>query len=299
VTRARAGTLARNRLYLAGLTPAAFLLALFFVGPALWAIGSSFTNRALVGLDAAHPRFVGLDNYGHLFGDPQFLQVVVNSIVFVIGSAVIGQFLLGLGLALLLDHAERRGFVSTSFVYGAVLLAWVNPTIIAGFLWVAMFDYYNGSLNVGLQHLGFGPVDWFGQGPMLAIIIANTWRGTAFTMLIFLGALRTIPSDIYEAARVDGANAVRRFWDHTLPLLRPIAALTLLSITIATFGTFILIQALTNGGPSFQTEVIALYAFHQAFEAHAVGYGSTIAVVMLALNLAFAVVFLRWSRARA
>ena len=82
-------------------------------------------------------------------------------------------------------------------------------------------------------------------------------------------------------------------------MLRPIAALTLLSVTISTFGTFILIQTLTNGGPAFQTEVIALYAFHEAFQNHAVGYGSTIAVVMLALNLAFAIVFLRWSRARA
>jgi ABC-type sugar transport system permease subunit len=82
-------------------------------------------------------------------------------------------------------------------------------------------------------------------------------------------------------------------------MLRPIAALTLLSITMSTFGTFIVIQTLTNGGPSFQTEVIALYAYHEAFQAHEVGYGSTIAVVMLALNLAFAVVYLRWSRARA
>jgi len=289
----------RNRLYLAGLTPAAFLLSLFFVGPALWAIYSSFTNRALVGIDAANPRFVGLANYTHLFADPDFLRVIVNSVVFVVGSAIIGQFVLGLALALLLDYAERRGFIATNLVYAAVLLAWVNPTIIAGFLWVAMFDFYNGSLNVGLHQVGLGPVNWFGQGPMLAVIIANTWRGTAFVMLIFLGALRTIPSDIYEAARVDGANAFRRFWDHTLPMLRPIAALTLLSVTMATFGTFILIQALTNGGPSFQTEVIALYAFHEAFQSHAVGYGSTIAVVMLALNLAFAVVFLRWSKARA
>ena len=296
---ARRRLLARNRIYLAGLTPAALLLALFFVGPALWALGSSFTNRALVGLDAANPRFVGLANYQHLLGDPDFAQVIVNSVVFVVGSAIIGQFLLGLGLALLLDHAERRGFIATNLVYAVVLLAWVNPTIIAGFLWVAMFDYYNGSLNVGLTHLGLGPVNWFGQAPMLAVIIANIWRGTAFTMLIFLGALRTIPSDIYEAARVDGANAVRRFWDHTLPLLRPIAALTLLSITMATFGTFIVIQTLTNGGPALQTEVIALYAFHEAFQNHAVGYGSTIAVVMLALNLIFAVLFLRWSRARA
>jgi multiple sugar transport system permease protein len=299
VAVARRRLLARNRIYLAGLTPAALLLALFFVGPALWALGSSFTNRALVGLDAANPRFVGLANYQHLFSDPDFARVIINSVVFVVGSAIVGQFLLGLGLALLLDHAERRGFIATNLVYAVVLLAWVNPTIIAGFLWVAMFDYYNGSLNVGLTHLGLGPVNWFGQAPMLAVIIANIWRGTAFTMLIFLGALRTIPSDIYEAARVDGANAIRRFWDHTLPLLRPIAALTLLSITMATFGTFIVIQTLTNGGPALQTEVIALYAFHEAFQNHAVGYGSTIAVVMLALNLGFAVVFLRWSRARA
>ena len=291
--------LGRNRLYLAGLSPAAFLLALFFLGPALWALGSSFTNRALVGIDAANPRFVGLDNYARLFSDPDFGRVILNSVIFVIGSAIIGQFVLGLLLALLLDHAQRRGFLAANLVYASVLLAWVNPTIIAGFLWVAMFDFYNGSLNVGLHVVGGAPVNWLGQGPMLAVIIANTWRGTAFTMLIFLGALRTIPSDIYEAARVDGAGAVRRFRDHTLPILRPIAALTLLSVTMATFGTFILIQTLTNGGPAFQTEVIALYAFHEAFQNHAVGYGSTISVVMLALNLAFAVVFLRWSRARA
>jgi multiple sugar transport system permease protein len=242
---------------------------------------------------------VGLDNYARLFSDPDFGRVILNSVIFVIGSAIIGQFVLGLLLALLLDHAQRRGFLATSLVYAAVLLAWVNPTIIAGFLWVAMFDFYNGSLNAGLQVFGAAPVNWLGQGPMLAVIIANTWRGTAFTMLIFLGALRTVPSDIYEAARVDGAGAFRRFWDHTLPILRPIAALTLLSVTMATFGTFILIQTLTNGGPAFQTEVIALYAFHEAFQNHAVGYGSTISVVMLTLNLAFAIVFLRWSRARA
>ncbi|HET7030220.1 MAG TPA: sugar ABC transporter permease [Candidatus Limnocylindrales bacterium] len=296
---ARRRAIGRNRLYLAGLSPAVFLLALFFVGPAIWALASSFTNRALVGIDAANPRFVGLDNYARLFSDPEFGRVILNSVVFVIGSAIIGQFVLGLLLALLLDYAQRRGFVASGLVYGSALLAWVNPTIIAGFLWVAMFDFYNGSLNTGLGLLGGGPVNWLGQGPMLAIIIANTWRGTAFTMLIFLGALRTIPTDIYEAARVDGAGPFRRFWDHTLPLLRPIASLTLLSVTIATFGTFILIQTLTNGGPALQTEVIALYAYHEAFQNHAVGYGSTIAVVMLTLNLAFAIVFLRWSRARA
>ena len=279
--------------------PATLLLALFFVGPSLWAAYTSLTNKALVGIDAARPRFVGLDNYARLFSDPDFAVVVKNSLLFVVGSALIGQFVLGLLLALLLDHAERRRYRFASVAYAAVLLAWVNPTVIAGFLWVAMFDFFYGSLNTGLQAIGLGPVDWLGSFPMLAVIIANIWRGTAFTMLIFLGALKTIPTDIYEAARVDGANAWRRFWDHTLPNLRPIAALALLSITMSTFGTFILIQTLTNGGPGSATETIALYAFHEAFRSYAIGYGSTIAIVMLALNAAFAVVYLRWSRARA
>jgi multiple sugar transport system permease protein len=175
----------------------------------------------------------------------------------------------------------------------------VNPTLIAGFLWVAMYDFFYGSLNMALKAVGAGPVDWLGSFPMLSLVIANTWRGAAFTMIIFLGALKTIPPDIYEAARVDGASAWRRFWDHTLPSLRPIVALTLLSITMSTFGTFILIQTLTNGGPGIATETIALYAFHTAFQSYSIGYGSAIAVVMLLLNLAFAAVYLRWSRARA
>jgi len=291
--------LARNGPYLAGLTPAALLLSLFFVGPALWAAGSSLTNLALVGLDAAAPRFVGLDNYARLLSDPEFRVVIRNSVVFVVGSAIVGQFVLGLVLALLIDHAERRGWRFATAAYGAALLAWVNPTLIAGFLWVAMFDFFFGSLNVGFKAAGLGPVDWLGSFPMVSVIVANIWRGTAFTMIIFLGALKTIPPEIYEAARVDGANAWRRFWDHTLPSLRPIAALTLLSITMSTFGTFIVIQTLTNGGPGTATEVIALYAFHTAFQSYAIGYGSAIAVVMLTLNLAFAVAYLRWSRARA
>ena len=291
---------ARNSPYLLGVTPAALLLTLFFIGPALWAVYSSLTNLALVGIDAANPRFVGQDNYARLFQDPDFWTVIRNSVTFVVGSAVIGQFVLGLALAVLIDHAERRGWRFATLAYAAVLLAWVNPTLIAGYLWSAMFDFLFGSLiHVFLSAIGVGAVDWLGSFPMPSVIIANVWRGTAFTMIIFLGALKTIPPDIYEAARIDGANAWRRFWDHTLPSLRPIAALTLLSITMATFGTFILIQTLTNGGPNIATETIALYAYQTAFQSYAIGYGSAIAVVMLGLNLIFAVFYLRWSRARA
>ena len=286
----------RNRAYVAGLTPVSALLILFFVGPAFWAIYASLTNRALVGAAAKTPRFVGLDNYRRLFSDPDLASVLLNSLAFVVGSAMIGQFALGLALALLLDHAEHRGYRLTPLVYGAALLAWVNPTVIAGFQWVAMFDFYYGSLNQVLNAFGLASVNWLGDYPMLSVIIVNVWRGTAFAMLIFLGALRTVPTHIYEAARVDGAGAARRFWDHTLPNLRHIAVLVLLSVTISTFGTFILIQTLTNGGPAGQTEVIALYAYNTAFRSYQIGYGSTIAVMMLIINFVFAALYLRSAR---
>lgn len=288
----------RNRAHLIGLMPATILLSLFFVAPAIWAIRASFTNRALVGIDARNPRWLGLDNYRFLFDDPDFLQVLKNSLVFVVGSALLGQFLVGLAIALLIDHGESRGYRMTPVVYASVVLAWVNPTLIAGFLWVAMFDYYYGSLNRGLELVGLPPVSWLGAAPMLAVIVVNIWRGSAFVMLIFLGALRTIPTQIYEAARIDGAGSWRRFWDHTLPNLRQVAALALLSITISTFGTFILIDALTGGGPGIQTEVLALYAYHTAFRSYQIGYGSTIAVVMLGINVIFAVAYLRLARPR-
>ncbi|HYP60390.1 MAG TPA: sugar ABC transporter permease [Thermomicrobiales bacterium] len=285
----------RNRSLIGGLLPAASLLSLFFVAPAIWAIYTSFTNRALVGLDARHPRHVGWANYERLLHSPAFKTVLINSLVFVVGSAVIGQFLLGLALALLLDHGEHRGYRATPFVYGSVLLAWVNPTVIAGFLWVAMFDFYYGSLNKTLQFFGLSGVSWLGKAPMLSLIIVNTWRGAAFVMIIFQGALRTIPSQIYEAARMDGASAWQRFWDHTLPNLRQVAAVVLLSVTISTFGAFLLILTLTNGGPGTKTEVIALYAYHAAFQSRQIGYGSAIAAVMLGLNLIFAAIYLRVS----
>ena len=286
----------RNRAYFFGLLPAAILLGLFFVAPAVWAVRASFTNRALIGLDARHPRWVGLDNYRRLFDDPDFIVVLKNSLYFVVGSAIIGQFLLGLALALLLDYTESRGYRATPVVYGSVLLAWVNPTLVAGFLWVAMFDFYYGSLNKALDLVGIGPVSWLGTAPMLSVVIVNIWRGTAFVMIIFLGGLKTIPTQIYEAARVDGAGPWRRFWDHTLPNLRHIATLTLLSITISTLGAFILIDALTGGGPGIQTEVISLYAYHTAFKSYEIGYGSTIAVFMLSINLIASIVYLRLSR---
>jgi multiple sugar transport system permease protein len=295
---ARAVSRRRNAPYLLATLPAATILAVFFAGPSLWAIYISLTNKALLGLDATETHFVGLDNYRALWHVADFTKILWNTVVFVVGSAIVGQTGLGLALALLLNHATRRGYRLSHLAYAAVLVAWISPPIFAGSVWGGIFEYRHGLLNTVLTSLGFARVDMLGQYPMLSVIIADVWRGTAFAMVIFLGALQTIPRSIDEAARVDGAGLWHRFWDQTLPSLRHVAALVLMMTTLVTMGSFLLILILTNGDPSYQTETIALFAYHRAFVQYEIGFGAAISVLMLALNLLFAAVYLWLARER-
>lgn len=278
--------------YLLAMVPAAVILAIFFVAPALWAFYISLTDKALLSLTATDPQFVGLENYRALWQIADFPKILWNTVVFVVGSAVIGQTGLGLLLALLLQAATRRGYRLTPLAYAAVLMAWISPPVFAGSVWGNLFEYRHGLFNTVLGKLGFGPVDMLGQYPMLSVILADVWRGTAFAMVILLGALQTIPRTIYEAAQVDGAGVLRQFWDHTLPLVRRIGALVLMMTTMVTMGSFLLILILTNGDPGYQTETIALFAYHRAFIQYQIGFGAAISVVILGLNLLFASVYL-------
>lgn len=296
VPGARMGALRREAPRLAALTPAALLVAALFVLPAVWAIATSLTDRTLIGIGATDTRFIGLDNYRRLWNNPDFPKVVRNTVAFVAGSAVIGQTGLGLALALLLDHAKTQRTRLAPLAYAAVLVAWIIPPAMAGAIWGAIFEYRHGPLNNLLTAVGLPRVDMLADYPMLAVVIADAWRGTAFAMVILLGALQTVPGSIYEAACIDGANAWRRFRDHTLPLVSHLLVIVLLMTTIVTTGSFLLILILTNGDPGYQTETIALFAYHRAFGTYDIGFGSAIAVVMLVLNLLFAAVYLRVAR---
>ena len=286
----------RDAPYAAAMAPAAVMLGLFFVLPAIWAIWASLTDRTLLGLTATESRFVGLDNYRRLWEDPDFPQVAGNTVVFVVGSALIGQTGLGLLLALLIDHARRAGSRLVPVAYAAVLSAWITPPAVAGSIWGGLFEFRHGVVNEGLKALGLAPVDVLGRFPMVAVVIADAWHGVAFAMLILLGALRTVPPDVLEAARVDGAGAWRRFRDHTLPLIGHLLAVVLIMTTIVTSSTFLLIFAMTNGSIGLQTETLALYSFHRAFVDYEIGFAAAISVVLLLANLVLSTVFLRVAR---
>ncbi len=274
------------------MAPALLVMGVFFMAPVAWAIYASFTDRSI----APTYSIVGLDNYRFIWNNPDFPRFVWNTVVFVIGSALIGQTVLGLALALLIDHASKRGYLLSHLAYAAVLVAWIAPPAFAGSVWGEVYELRHGLLNTALAQIGIGRIDMLGDHPMLAVIIADVWRGTAFAMVMFLGALRTIPRQVYQAAELDGAGRWRLFVDHTLPLIRQHVAIVMIMTTLLTIGSFMLILILTDGSVGYQTETLALFAWHRAFVQYEIGYGAAISVIMLALNLVFAAIYLKLAR---
>jgi multiple sugar transport system permease protein len=282
----------RDGVHVLAIAPAAILLSLFFIVPAVWAIYTSMTDLALLSASARNPQFVGMENYRRLWNDPDLPKYLRNTAVFVVGAAVIGQTVGGLLLALLFQHATRLKLRLTGPGFIALMAAWVSPPLLSGFIWGRLLDVRDGVINAALGGLGFGTVDFLGDHAMMSVIAVESWRGIAFATLVLLGALQTVPSDIYEAAQLDGASAFVRLRDHTLPLLRPGLAVVLLMTTINVSGSFLMILVLTNGDPGRQTETIALFAFHRAFQFFEIAFGSAITVVILGFNLACALVYL-------
>ncbi|HET9171383.1 MAG TPA: sugar ABC transporter permease [Actinospica sp.] len=268
------------------LGPALLLLAVFFAGPLIWSVYTAFTNMALSGSSATE--FTGLENFRRMFADPTFIKSLELTVLFVVGSAVIGQNLLGLLLALILRG--RNGFVRT-VVNGAVIGAWVVPEVVAGFAWYA-FLYKTGTLNAILGHIGLSQ-DWLYTMPMLAVILANTWRGTAFSMLVYSAALSDVPPELLEAAAVDGASSWKRLRYVTVPLIRRSIVSNLMLITLQTLASFGLIYVMTGGGPGNASSTTPLYMYQEAFQFYQLGYGTAMALVLLVLGALFSMIYLR------
>ena len=273
--------------------PALLVVVVFVIVPSAWAIAISFTDQSLVGPSALNPSFIGFDNYTRLFKDANFWNSLSISFRFVIGSALIGQFFIGLALAVLL---RKTGVFGRTIIGGSVLLAWVVPEIVAAYIWASVLNSRSGGLNQVLMFLGLEGGRWLIDTPLGAIIAANIWRGTAFSMLLFSSALETIPQDIYDAGEVDGASGWKQFRFITVPMIRFTILLDIILLTMGTFAVFGLVYALTNGGPLFRSEVMGVYIYRNAFQFRDIGYGSAASTIMLLINLVLAVVYLRFLR---
>lgn len=264
-------------------------MIVFLAGPIVSALLGSFTNSALSGAQAADSGFVGLANYAALVKDPNFPAAVVLTVVFVLLSAVVGQNLLGLGLALLM----RAGNTVVRAVVGTIVVtAWVLPEIVAAFAAYAFFQSA-GTLNTVLAAVGVKAPSWLYVFPLVSVILANVWRGTAFSMLVYSAALSEVPPEITEAAEMDGADGGRRLLWITIPMIRRSIMTNSMIVTLQTLSVFTLIFVMTGGGPGNASTTLPLLAYQQAFKFGALGYGTAIAVVLLLVGAVFSFFYIR------
>ncbi len=248
-------------------------------------------NYRLTGPAAADPKFVGLDNFLQAISDPGFWDSTWLTFQFVLGSAVIGQVLLGFTIAWMLR--DWRGPLKR-IVEGLVILAWILPSAVVSFLWVALLDRDSGTLNALLGIEGFA---WLLDHPMLSIIIFNTWRGTAFSMMLYGAALGNVPPSHLESARLAGASGWQQLRDVVFPHIRGHILTNLLLISLWTFNDFSPFL-LTAGGPDGKSEVLAVHVYKTALQSGDLGYGAAISTVILLINLVVAVFYLRLLRSK-
>lgn len=223
---------------------------------------------------------VGLQNYRDLPGDNLFRAGIVNTLIFVV-VAVSAQMVLGLGLALLCARVTRG-----RTLYRAIfLLPVLIPGIVIGAIWKLMYDFDFGVINQITALLGIPPWDWLGRHStaLLSVIVVDIWHWTPFCFLLLLASIESLPQDVYEAAKIDGASAWQEFVHVTLPMLMPAIMVTLAFRMMVAFKVFDEVYLLTGGGPGTATEVISFTIYQRFFTEDRVGYGSALSIVAIFL----------------
>ncbi len=277
---------------LIGMLPAVILIGVLLYFTA-WAFAFSFTDLALVGRKSVEWSWVGLENYERLFTRRGFLESLWTTVIFVFFSAIVGQSVLGFLLA-----AALRGTRSTlrSIVEVSIMLGWLLPDIVAAFLWSATTSQTGLINQLIVVPLGLPPINFINDYALPVVTVANVWKGTAWSYLLFSAALDSVSREVVEAAKVDGATGFQRMWLVMLPIIRPHIATNMLFITIWTFTYFPLIFALTGGGPGRQTETLAIFLYNQSFSRGNLGFGSAISVAMLVIVGVLSLFYLRLLR---
>jgi len=270
------------------MSPALLLLTAVTALPMGYVLWLSLHQRALF----RETRFAGLEHYVRLAADERFWNALGNTVYFAAVSVAL-ELAIGLGIALLLVRAGR----SRALVYGAVLVPWAIPTVVSARMWEWM---YSPELGV-LSHIVGRPVNWLGD-PLLALhaaIAMDVWKSTPFVALLLLAGLQGIPRELRQAAAVDGASAWTAFRRITLPLLAPVILVAAVFRTIDALRVFDAIYVLTGGGPANATETLSIYAYRVLFQMLDFGYGSALAVVVLAITGIAALAYARLLRGRA
>jgi multiple sugar transport system permease protein len=262
------------------------LFVLIPVGLAIWYSLSDWN------IFTGKQTFVGADNYAALAADPQLPSVLLATAVFA-GGVVLLNITLGLLIAVLLNRRFRGATFFRTLFFSPVVVSVVAWTLVWGFL---LQD--NGGVNGLLAAIGITGPNWLRHGDtaMLSVIITQVIRSVGVNMVLFLAALQGVPSELYEAARIDGAGSRAIFARITLPLISPTVLLTAIITIVGALQSFAQIAVLTGGGPELSTTVLVYYVFQQAFQFNDIGYGSTLALMLL--SFVMLLTLLQWQLRR-
>jgi len=272
------------------LLPAALLMVILVGVPFLRALWLSFHKKLLGAEDAP---WIGLQNYSTLISDPSFWQAVENTFIFTIGS-IACKLVLGISIALVLNEALPLRNLWRSIV----MLQYAMPTLVSVLVWKWMYNDVAGVLNYLATQANFTdhPILWLGD-PKVAlpsVIAVNVWRGFPFFVITILAGLQTVPQELYDAAKVDGAGVWARFRQITVPGVLPVIAVVTLFSTILTFNDFSIIWILTQGGPGNATQVLATLTYKISIPGLELGKGVAVSVLMLPILVGLIVLLNRF-----
>jgi multiple sugar transport system permease protein len=272
-------------------SPSILGFLLFVLGPVVAALLISFTRYDIVN----PPEFIGVDNYTRMLDDTRLIKSYGNTLLYV-AAAVILINALGLMLAVLINRKMPKPltYVLRSAYFFPSLVALVYVSVI----WQALFQRDTGIVNYYVAATGGPRVDWLNSpgGSIWSVIIVDTWRNVGFAMLIFLAALQEVPKELIEAAEIDGAGALTRFWRITVPLISPAVFFTITITVIGAFQIYESIIVLTGGGPGDSSRSIVMYIAEQAFQQQRMGYASAIAMTLFLIILLVTALQFRFRR---
>ncbi|GMQ56883.1 sugar ABC transporter permease [Vallitalea sediminicola] len=270
--------------------PSVVLVLVFIVYPVINTINMSLYDIRIQTLTEGK-KFVGFDNYIRLFSDSTFMASLKFTLLFTV-IAVTLETIIGMMFALIMNKAiPGQGIIRT-----AVLVPWAIPTIVSGLMWQFMYSDQYGIINLILSklHLIQDYIPWLIEKntAIIAVIIADVWKTTPYMSLLILSGLQTVPESLYEAASLDGANKIQRFFRITLPIIKPVVVVAILFRVLATFRIYDLVVALTSGGPANGTQSLSLYTIKTYFNFGNLGYGATLAVVTFIISLLISFLFM-------
>lgn len=265
--------------------PAMILLTVFLLIPFLMSIGLSFTDQRLIPNPNLPTQFIGLRNFVRMLDDPAFLRGLLNNFYFA-AIVVPLQTALALFLAILVNQKLRGMEFFRTIYFSPVVVTMVVVSVI----WFFLYNPGEGLINKFIETISFGqlgPFNWLQSTTLAfpAIMVLSIWQGVGFQMVIYLAGLQEIPESLYEAAEVDGANALQQFWYVTLPQLRNTTIFVVLATTILAFRLFTQVEVMTQGGPQNATMTTIVHVVHQGWGNLKVGYASAITFVFFVIVL--------------